>query len=1348
MDARILTPSGRDLVQLPAGLTVAEVVERAVPEAELRETVIVFCNGLIVKDWNGVRVREGESLLLCAVPQGRGGGKQILGTILTIVVAIVAWYVAPVLVGAQAGTMAALSGMQAAAAYGIAAGITMLGTMAINAMIPPPSISSGLNSNSSAADNSYFITGQSNQARPYGAVLRVYGRYKVFPVLASNPIITNIGRSSRFQAIYDFGIGGLNFESGFRVGDVDLYEYGPDVRVHQGTTLPNGPELVTRQAGYDQYQISLQQGEPTVIRSKPNAVAIEATLTFPRGLYTIDTQGNIQTQHAYFKFEVRDVNSSTWYQLSVPNIAGAPGVQIYGVIGNRIEVRLNPAYGGNGEWRAYDPGTTPQWLYSVGARPNGTHDAQNPEPGGDWIIEWRDPYGAFEPVRYQQRYPGSAPPNWQSSVWAYFTQVGAYYGHDPYLWLDWYIDIYGNQVAPFSVAISQNFGYQGTFEMRLTRTSPVATDTRTADDAVLTMLKSFIPGPVLKLSNAHTMIEISVEASEQLSGVIQTLNAIVWSDLRMTTDGVNFTSGNTRNPVWIALDVLTGAANPRPLDVWQIDWPSWLRLATICDTPRTWNVNGVSVTMPRFTCDIVVDGATTVKTLVDSILTTCRASLMMTTSGKYGVLIDEEQSVPKQVITPLNSWNFGGTRQFMDYPHALRVTFIDPDNNWQKSQILCYADGYNESNATRFEDLDTYGITDYPHAWAYGRYMLAQGILRSETFSVTMDVENLACQRGDLVYVAHDVPNVGGYPARVVSANASTGQVVVAAALSVAPTGYLVRLSDGTTRSGTVTYVPPDLPNTFLIDNAAGIQPDDLMVLGKISRVTQPYLVTRITPAADLTAELTLCKYDPGVYTADIGALPPWTPGFGDDMIGATDLVTSNVQITQRIVYRDRRPYIVFTATWQTVGSYLDHHRLVVKYGDGEVVVLPETAFLTATWELDALANPRKWDIPLALTVTPIGPSGLIGVAGLGYINPAPDRTPPATPQDFAVNVQDMTVQCFWRTPDEEDIDYFLIRYTPETLQPAWNASQVVAKISWNTTHMVTGARTGTYMIRAYDTSGNESGIAYQRTTIAELPNINAVETVNDAEESPAWNGQHVNTQTYGASMGMTGAMGQIPPEGTYYCEELVDLGQVYEARISSKIRAHGDTQDDYMSSWPTLSQVPYLARARADQWDAWVEVRCAQAMTFIAAWPTMAEIDPIAEVDDSEWSDWRPVHVGDFTGRLFQFRIQLRSYSPDVRPVVSDGLIEIDMPDRIDSVYDVSIPVAGADIVYDPSFRNVPAVAVSIDGSVDPLIANVTARSRQGFHVQLINAIDGAPEAGRIDWISRGYGRERPAPI
>ena len=184
------------------------------------------------------------------------------------------------------------------------------------------------------------------------------------------------------------------------------------------------------------------------------------------------------------------------------------------------------------------------------------------------------------------------------------------------------------------------------------------------------------------------------------------------------------------------------------------------------------------------------------------------------------------------------------------------------------------------------------------------------------------------------------------------------------------------------------------------------------------------------------------------------------------------------------------------------------------------------------------------------------------------------------------------------------------------------------------------------------------------------------------------------------------------------------------------------------MSSWPTQSQVPNLARARADQWDAWVEVRCAQAMTFIAAWPTMAEIDPIAEVDDSEWSDWRPVHVGDFTGRLFQFRIQLRSYSPDVRPVVSDGLIEIDMPDRIDSVYDVSIPVAGADIVYDPSFRNVPAVAVSIDGSVDPLIANVTARSRQGFHVQLINAIDGAPEAGRIDWISRGYGRERPAPI
>jgi hypothetical protein len=175
---------------------------------------------------------------------------------------------------------------------------------------------------------------------------------------------------------------------------------------------------------------------------------------------------------------------------------------------------------------------------------------------------------------------------------------------------------------------------------------------------------------------------------------------------------------------------------------------------------------------------------------------------------------------------------------------------------------------------------------------------------------------------------------------------------------------------------------------------------------------------------------------------------------------------------------------------------------------------------------------------------------------------------------------------------------------------------------------------------------------------------------------------------------------------------------------------------------WNPLSDVPAMARATSDEWDAWVEVRVSDAQMFIASWNTMAEIDPIAIGGDANWSEWRPVEVGDFTGRYLQFRIQLRSYNPLVRPVVTDGTIEIDMPDRIDYSPDVEIPAAGITIFFSPAFRVPPSIAISIDGNDQPVSAVVTNKDRDSFDVRLFNVVTNTPEAGRIDWQAKGYGR------
>jgi hypothetical protein len=382
---------------------------------------------------------------------------------------------------------------------------------------------------------------------------------------------------------------------------------------------------------------------------------------------------------------------------------------------------------------------------------------------------------------------------------------------------------------------------------------------------------------------------------------------------------------------------------------------------------------------------------------------------------------------------------------------------------------------------------------------------------------------------------------------------------------------------------------------------------------------------------------------------------------------------------------------------------------------------------------------------PITYEVVPVNSAGYDGTPAQVTITPIPDVSPPAKPYGFAVNVQKEIVEMFWQASDEPDIDYYQIRYTPEVLNPVWEASQMLARVGWQTTHTSAGARTGTYMIKAVDTSGNASPFASQRTTVEKLPDINFIENIDD--QTTGWNGQHHLTYKRGNSLAAAGPNFDVVKESYYVVSKMVDVGDVYECRIRSKLRAYGENGSDIIATWIPLSSVPAMQRAASDKWDAWLEVRNTGATSFMSSW-TKLSILPNLSGGASVWSEWRPVQVGDYTGNLFQFRIQLRSYDKNIRPVVTSGMIEIDMPDRIDYGADIDIPATGKTINFDPAFKVIPAMAISIDGNTSGLISEVTAKSTNSFTVQLVDPVAKRPIAGRIDWTAQGYGRRKTISI
>lgn len=1397
-DARVLLPGGDKFeVEIPEGICVRQIIAMCVP-LEMQHMVVAWNHGNIITDTDNFVPRKGDKLLLTVVPQGGKNKKGIIGAILTIVVAVVAWYVAPLFVGGSLGGMAGLTGTSAMIAQGVAAGLTMLGTMAISAMIGPPK--AGLNGGTGAAGvgstSAYTLTGQSNAARPYQACFVVYGMHKIMPALAANPNIDNMGTNSQIMAVYDFGLGYVNLYD-IRIGETPAYNYAPQFFLHQNSYCQN-LQYNFNQIGYDQYSILLNQNQWETLQTKPETIYADLDMNLPRGIYQATQYGAIpMTIELYAEYRRAGTNDP-WQSVPIDRYYGGstrykappPATIQVSMKWDYYEYNNDPGIvSGYREIRGpidYNPATTPgqiqAWLsewrawrakYEVDNPWNVNAPPQNPINAAQPPVIWEMKSGQFRDDIYYARYPDVAA--WHAQApsfntgWYHFTNYGGYEGRDPYehLW-------YENKVvvmemlstSPYWIRVLYPFPYASTWEVRIMRTDPsldgsdfsigVATGGRISsqvNQAYIALMRSYKPAAPLNVKKLHTMLEMNVRATDQLNGVVQNLSAVAVSVLQVTNNGVDFWWAETRNPAWIVLDILTSEKNPRPLSRSQVDWPAWIHLANVCDTPRYWNIAGNVFYEARFMCDIVVDTFTNVKDLVESILSGCHASLSISTAGLWTVLVDEEKSTPRQLITPANSWGFSGARTFSDYPHALRVSFLNRNLNWVQDEVIVYYDGYNASNATKFENLDTYGITDYQHAWAYGRYMLAQGIQRSELFTISMDIENLVVQRGDRVEVAYDVPKIGGYPCRVAAVQGN--QVWLPLELSSFPNGYSVRLQDGTIRTGQILYGQSGQGqdyDIFTLDNAAGINPDDLIVVGDLQRTSAPYLVQRISAGADLTAELTLCKYSPGVYSADQGMLPPWDPNFSRDFINGTDLKTENVTITWSLYYADRRPKIDFRSSWVTTGWNLAYHNVYVVFPTGETVEIQSNVEqLNLTAIFDPINAAEYFDVDLRLKVLPISGLGFEGIPGYADFRMTGDHTPPKVPMDYGVNVQKEQVGIFWRHSDDPDIEKYMLRFTPEVVIPNWDSSQLLAQVPYPGNSFTVGARTGTYMIRVMDTSGNQSDILYRRTTVAHLPDINYIAELNDALTVPPWQGYHSNTERNGSVLQLKGPFGYVNPEGYYLCSHLFDMGQPYECRIASMIRAYGVSPQDYMSAWAKLSDVPRLSTVASDFWDAWLEVRTSDELSMMKDWVTLASINPISSPLENQYSPWRGVRVGDFTGRIFQFRIQLRSYNPYVRTVVSDAAIQIDMPDRIDGDNDIVLPAGTVDIDFLPPFRVVPSIAVTIDGNPDPVVAEVTQKTESGFTVGLRKITStglGPYTTGKIDWMAKGYGRLRPNSI
>lgn len=294
------TADAAQTVTAPAGCSVATIVARHVPDPILRAHLVVELDGIEVDrdSWDVTCVEPGEYLLLRVRPAGDDGAK-LLRTVLQI--AVIA---ASVWVGGGAGGLITSNFWAAAAA----ATVQIVGSLIVNALVPPPQPDFGQGDSLSPT---YSVDGARNQRLAYRPMPVLFGEHRVYPPLHGMPVQEIVGDDVYLRYLLNLGPMPLDYDvADIRIGETPITDYaGVEYEIRAKPTDP--PITLYRDDPFTESVGALLDGGGWVSRtSQTETTEIVAVLAFPQGLGQVDDQGRNKALSASFEMRYRPTGSS------------------------------------------------------------------------------------------------------------------------------------------------------------------------------------------------------------------------------------------------------------------------------------------------------------------------------------------------------------------------------------------------------------------------------------------------------------------------------------------------------------------------------------------------------------------------------------------------------------------------------------------------------------------------------------------------------------------------------------------------------------------------------------------------------------------------------------------------------------------------------------------------------------------------------------------------------------------------------------------------------------------------------------------------------------------------------
>lgn len=1227
--------------QTAAGKSIATIVHDLQPDPVLRACAHVLLDGHAVApaDWPRIYPKAGTTLTVRMVPQGGGGGKNPLRTLLSIAVLAASPVIASTLIGTL-GVTGSIMGISTAQL--ITGGVNLVGRLALNAIAPPPRPRYNMGSRDAPV---YSLTGAQNRVEAFSRVPKVLGRYRFVPPLGALPYTETIGGEQYLRMLFVWGYGPLDITD-LKIGETPLSEYdGVEIQTRQGYADDTPLTLYSNAVLQNDLQVVLRQSTGYVTRtSEADAEELSIDITFARGLFKfgrgskkIATSVEIEVQYAPTGTDNWSTGAQDFRHIDsqLLDLPAAPAVYVTGGVSHattRIDrILFDPAAATlsvlcgvvhrNGiDADSAKPPAVPASLISLAHVVRYSSETGNIT--ADQIIDERRPLAAGVTFENESDFTvtGAEAVN-QVSVAAGAVK------YSPLL-------VTAKQATTLRSAVSFKVP-KGQYDVRLRRLTVDATSDDVFDECMWTALRTVRSTAAVKMQGL-AMTALRIRATDQLNGIVDRFNGVVQALIPDYT-GDGWTVQATSNPASIYRHILQGAGNNRPLSDSRLD------LAKI----EAWHTR---CRQAGYAYDGVISYDTSVREVLQDVAALGRASPAIV-DGRWSVVEDIAQSVPVQHFTPRNTFGFEAQKAFDEQPQALRVRFINRAKGWVADERLVFADGYDESTATHYETLELAGVTTTAQAWKHGRYHLATALLRPEVYQFNTDIEHLVCTRGDMIRLTHDVPMFGLQCARIAARTLNDEGQICALTLDAnvemeAGKSYSLRCRTATGSSHVMAVqTHAGVHDTvFLVgalDDASAPAVGDLAMFGENGQESVALIVKSIEPQGDLSARLTCVDAAPEIYQADQGAIPPFksnisqtaaavlppAPQLAEIQSGEESLLRhADGSLTTRVVITLLPPVYSHDLATQ-----------VLVRGEGALKFTPADILSETPTQISivGLEEGQRYDIQLRYLTADNNRSLPRMISGYQVAGTA---ALPSDVQGLGISVVGDVAYLRWQSVSDLDLSHYTIRHSPYSEGAQWsNAVTIVDRAPYDASSIALPALTGTYLIKAVDVGGRASAEAAQITSpLIALSGYNAVLAITESDNG--FMGAKTHLARIGGALRLDGAdafddadniddmvsmdtgLTELRSEGVYEFANIHDLGDVYTSRVTAHIGVQGLDMSTSVDQWLDVDLV--------ESWDSTVDP---------AAWSARLQVSTTQdapEIADS-WLPWSDALVGDYSARI-----------------------------------------------------------------------------------------------------------------